>query len=193
MDTTTNNTDSQDEAYRNLDLDTAEQLLIAAGKPELATALYHQAQGVRNLVQGEWGKSFVNSLEGLLTKHIQPLETGQAGILAVVEETQRGLGELSLQLGDQGRTLAAVVGDVSNLKEVAGDLRTDVDAMYERLVVVEQTPGTYPDLLQGMLRLEKAVKDISQQSDRRQLYLLISIGAIVLLVLVLYALQITQP
>lgn len=79
-----------DEPYINLDLDTAEKLLFAAGKPELAKALHFHANGVRNLVQGEWGQSFVNSLEGLLSRHIEPLVEGQ-------KETHSGIAALSGQ------------------------------------------------------------------------------------------------
>jgi len=74
------------------------------------------------------------------------------GILLVVEETQRGLGELSRQVGDMGATLAAVVGEVSDLKETTHDhgvrldaheaqitgLRTDVDRLQSGLRDVEQ-------------------------------------------------------
>jgi len=83
-----------DEPYTNLDLDTAEALLRAAGKAELAEALNYHANGVRNLVQGVWGSSFVNSLEMLLVKHIQPLSNGQDTLLAAQEETARGLKKL---------------------------------------------------------------------------------------------------
>lgn len=79
---------SDEEEYTNLDLETAEQLMFAAGKPELSKALHHHAHGVRNLVQGEWGKSFVNSLEDLLIKHIDPLAASQ-------KETQDGVAALS--------------------------------------------------------------------------------------------------
>jgi hypothetical protein len=72
QDTKRRMTDSQ-EPYTNMDLDTAEELLIQAGKPELAVALRYQAQGVRNLVQGEWGKSFIKSLDDLLAVHIRPI------------------------------------------------------------------------------------------------------------------------
>lgn len=82
------------EPYTNLDLDTAEALLRAAGKAELAEALNYHANGVRNLVQGVWGSSFVNSLEMLLVKHIQPLSNGQDTLLAAQEETARGLKKL---------------------------------------------------------------------------------------------------
>ena len=59
-----------DEPYTNLDLDTADELLVAAGRPELAKALRYQTQGVRNLVQGEWGQSFVNTLENLMDTRV---------------------------------------------------------------------------------------------------------------------------
>jgi DNA repair ATPase RecN len=70
MDSTTNGSENQDDAYTNLDLDTAEEMVIAAGKPELAKALRYQAQGVRNLVQGEWGGAFVKTLENIMDTRV---------------------------------------------------------------------------------------------------------------------------
>jgi PAS domain S-box-containing protein len=61
---------SDEEEYTNLDLETAEQILFTAGKPELAKALHHHAHGVRNLVQGEWGKSFVGALENIMDTRV---------------------------------------------------------------------------------------------------------------------------
>jgi hypothetical protein len=91
--------------------------------------------------------------------------------LRLAEEVQAGQSELKGQVSNQGEKLDALVG---------------------RVEMVEVTPGTYPDLLRGMQNLEKAVTDISRRSDRRQLYLLISIGSIILLFAVLVALQIAH-
>src|SRR3954464_11316891 len=61
----------------SLDLMTAQRLYIAAGQPEQAEAAGFVIDAVRNTVQGEWGTSFVGSLEGLLKKYIVPLTEAQ--------------------------------------------------------------------------------------------------------------------
>lgn len=82
-----------DEAYTNLDLDTAEEMVIAAGKPELAKALRFQAQGVRNLVQGEWGGAFVKTLENIMdTRVISVLTTVQQQLDQQIDLAQQILG-----------------------------------------------------------------------------------------------------
>lgn len=111
-----------DEPYTNLDLQTAEDLLRAAGKPELAEALSHHAYGVRNLVQGEWGRSFVASLESILGRHIQPLIDAQ-------KETHSGIAALSVQFH-------AIASDVAQLKERMRESQQDRAAIHQELDVI---------------------------------------------------------
>ena len=70
--------------YTNADLDTAETLLIAAGQPELAKALRFYTEGNRNMVQGVWGQSFVNSFEQLIDKQTKTI--AEAVTVAVRQE-----------------------------------------------------------------------------------------------------------
>lgn len=58
------------EDYTNMDLDTADEILVAAGHPSIAKALRFQTQGNRNMIQGEWGQSFVNALDTIMEKRI---------------------------------------------------------------------------------------------------------------------------
>jgi len=107
------------EPYTNLDLETAENLLIAAGKPELAKALGYHKDGVRNMIQGEWGNSFINSLNTLLKTHIGPLAEDVAGLrtevatrLGKIETDLRGLNKR------HGAQIKALAKDIAAIKEV---------------------------------------------------------------------------
>jgi hypothetical protein len=71
------------EEYTNFDLDTADELLVAAGYPSIAKALRHQTQGNRNLIQGEWGSRVVEAFENIL----------QARVVAVLTSVQQRLDE----------------------------------------------------------------------------------------------------
>lgn len=112
-----------DDEYTNLDLETAEGLLYAAGKPELAKALHHHAHGVRNLVQGEWGRSFVNSLDDILGKHVTVLseqigglKTGQTDLQA---EFHTGLSTL---LETVDGLQASMIESVEDRKAIRNEL-----------------------------------------------------------------------
>lgn len=167
-------TDDEDDDYRNMDLDTAEALVIAAGRPELAPALHAHAHGVRNLVQGEWGRSFVNSLESLLTKHIDPLVIAQkethSGIAALgaqfqslaetVDSLQAGLRESQDDRQAIHAELAAVKQDVATLQEqftayAAGSKRDDLESIKSQLAEMrgEYTPEQRARLTNTLLRM----------------------------------------
>lgn len=121
------------ESYTNLDLETAEQLLIAAGKIEMAQALHHHAHGIRNLVQGEWGRSFVASLEGLLTKHVDPLVEGQ-------KETHSGIAALSGQF----QTLVETVDELQASMHAS---QVDRQAMRAELAVLQSVVDQHSEKL----------------------------------------------
>ncbi len=116
---------TEEQPYTNLDLDTAEELLIQAGKPELAVALRYQAQGVRNLVQGTWGQSFVNTLENVMdTRVVSVLASVQARL-----DEQIGLVE---QLIAMARDANATAHEALNVAKGGtarlGKLETRMDA-----------------------------------------------------------------
>lgn len=147
---------TEEEPYTNLDLDTAEELLIAAGKKELAVALRYQAQGVRNLVQGTWGQSFVNSLETIMdTRVVSVLASVQSRLdeqygmvqqllamqkasdknakraLAVAKETGLGLKKLSGEV-------VALSSAMAESKADRADLRERIDALTADRVEIAQ-------------------------------------------------------
>ncbi len=115
-----------DEKKKSLDLDTAQRLYIKAGQPEQAEAAGFLIDAVRNTVQGEWGKSFVNSLEGILVKHITPLVEGQ-------KETHSGI--------------AALSGQFQTLAETVNDLQTAMSESQEDRRIIHEEIGA----LQGQL------------------------------------------
>jgi len=147
--------------YTNLDLETAEELLRAAGKPELAEALGYHANGVRNLVQGEWGKSFVNSLEGLLVRHIQPLVVGQGQLLAAQEESARGLKKLSEEF-------AAVIPRIERLEaqhdRIISNQQTKSEQIDELATDVKRLQDLFDVRNERFQRFEQTLEDIKRQT-----------------------------
>jgi chromosome segregation ATPase len=112
-----------------LDLDTAQRLYIAAGQPEQAKAAGFLIDAVRNTVQGEWGTAFVNSLEGMLVRHITPLVEGQ-------KETLSGIAALSVQF----QTLAETV---DGLQTAMHESQEDRRVIHEELAEVKSQLTTY--------------------------------------------------
>ena len=62
-----------DADYTNLDLDTAEQLLLDAGRPDEAAALRRYSHGIRNMMQAAVVPGFVRTLEIVVSKQIGAL------------------------------------------------------------------------------------------------------------------------
>jgi hypothetical protein len=93
-----------------------------------------------------------------------------------------------------GKALARADEAVAGVADLAGKVSNQgeqIDTLANRVALIEQTPGTYPDLLRGMQRLEKMVltngkksDERQEMNDRRQTYLLIGLGLIVLLLVV---------
>jgi hypothetical protein len=105
-------------------------------------------------------------------------------VLAALEGTQQALGKALARADEAVAGVADLAGKVSNQGE-------QIDTLANRVALIEQTPGTYPDLLRGMQRLEKMVltngkksDERQEMNDRRQTYLLIGLGMIVLLLVV---------
>lgn len=107
---------------KSLDLATAQRLYIAAGQPEQAEAAGFVIDAVRNTVQGEWGQSFVTSLEGLLQKHIAPLVIAQ-------KETQDAVRTL-------GGRFHALEARVEGLATRLDHKRVEIDQIKEQQVVL---------------------------------------------------------
>ena len=126
---------SENDPYTNLDLDTAEQMLIAAGKPELAMALRHQAQGVRNLVQGEWGMSFVTALESVVAKHVGPLAEQVNGLRRDVQQSA----------AESVRRLGKLEADAKELRDGQLAASSRLDVHDQRLAEIEQLLRERPE------------------------------------------------
>ena len=110
-------TDEEEEAYTNLDLETAEAMVIAAGHPKLAPALMAHAQGVRNLVQGEWGKSFVTSLEDISARQTETIVAAVGGQIAAL---QREVSAIRGQFQDVSKRMDASEEDRRSIhREIA--------------------------------------------------------------------------
>ena len=134
------------EEYTNLDLDTAEELLITAGKPELAKALRYQAQGVRNLVQGEWGLAFVGALESISKAN-----------------TERILAEVATRLDEITSYVQQSVTIGRESKEIA--LRSEKTAL-ESLAVSKAGAAKLATLEKAVLVLKKGQTAFDQQTKQ---------------------------
>ena len=139
----------------------AEQLLIAAGKPELAKALYYQAQGIRNLVQGEWGKSFVNSLENILQTYVI---TALAGVQQSLDQQHDLVQRILTAHQETARGLKKLQSEVKTLKD--GQTRisrevADLDARHK-----EQWAEVIERLDADDARLDRKRKELDDHNAR---------------------------
>jgi hypothetical protein len=123
-----------------LDLETAQRLYIAAGSPEHAEAAGFVIDAVRNTVQGEWGTSFVSSLEGLLVKYIHPLNEQIDGLRT---DVQQSAAETSTRLGKHDQDIDALQTTVAEHGTKLGLLHWDHE---ERITSLED----YRDEMQAM-------------------------------------------
>ncbi len=117
-----------EDEYTNLDLDTADELLVAAGHPSIAKALRLQTQANRNLVQGEWGKSFANSLDVILGKHVKVLSDEIGGLRGDTNALQA---EFHAGLSTIHSTVSTLVETVDGLQAAADHLQTQMHESQE--------------------------------------------------------------
>lgn len=82
-----------DKPYTNADLDAAEDRLVGLGRDGEAAALRHYTQGIRNLVQGEWGQSFLGALESISARQAQTIVGALQGDLLALRGEVGALGE----------------------------------------------------------------------------------------------------
>jgi hypothetical protein len=166
----------------------ADLLREAAG--DHATALNSQATAMAAAIAAPRSDRARLDRNALFQEELNTRLDGHAHVLDEDVKRLAASVEGAAILAGKAYTLAGdAVAGVAKLAGVVNEQGEKIDSMDQRLITVETTPGTYPDLLAGMARLEKAVNDVSRQSDRRQLYLLIAIGLIVLLFIALIALQ----
>jgi len=120
--------------YTNLDLDTAESLLIAAGSPEQAKAMRHHTQGIRNFIQGEFGQSFVDAFERVMEKHITPLSEEIHGLRT---DVQQSAAESAARLGKLEEGQERLAGEVADLAGRMSASEADRKDMHHRLARLE--------------------------------------------------------
>lgn len=162
-----------DEPYTNLDLDTAEALLISAGRPELAQALRYQAQGVRNLVQGEWGGAFVRTLENVMDTRVvnvlasvqqrldQQIELVQQ-ILTAHKETVRGLKKVQGQMRESQEDRRAIHTEVAEVKADMELMKTVIAAdIQSRLEVLEADRKEQEDERRRLEKIESLLSSLA--------------------------------
>jgi hypothetical protein len=153
---------TDDEPYTNLDLDTAKAMMIAAGQPDIARALQYQADGVRNLVQGEWGQSFVRSFEDVLARHIGPLAEEVKGLRGDVQNSAM---EVAARLGKNEADIAGIDQRVIGVEERVSAL----EANNTRLDVLEATIKARPALREAEYRAiaERAAEEAIRRLEAR--------------------------
>lgn len=139
-----------EEEYTNLDLETAEGLVIAAGHPRLAPALHAHAQGVRNLVQGEWGKSFVKSLEDISDRQtntiVAAVKDEIAALRGEVGAIQRQFQGVTQRLDASEADRRAIHEEIAALEKkldvyIAGSKREELIAIRRELDALKQARG----------------------------------------------------
>lgn len=129
---------SDDTPNKSLDLLTAQQLYIAAGQPEQARAAGFVIDAVRNTVQGEWGKSFVGSLENLLLKYIEPLGADMGGLRADVQhwaaESAARLGKLEARMGASEADRAELRSRLERIEKIMAERPSQREAEHQALL-----------------------------------------------------------
>lgn len=110
--------------YTNLDLDTADELLVQAGHPAIAKALRHQTQGNRNLIQGEWGMKVVSAFENILqAKVVDVLASVQVRLDQQIELVGQVLTEVREAKKTAKEALAVAKEARQETKKVQGQLK----------------------------------------------------------------------
>jgi DNA repair ATPase RecN len=121
---------SNGDEYTNLDLDTADELLVQAGHPSIAKALRYQTQGNRNLIQGEWGTKVVNAFENILQVHV-------VAALASVQQTLDQQRDLVQQILDSQKKSEKTANQALSVAKAGarglGKITTRVDAQADQI------------------------------------------------------------
>ena len=130
---------------KSLDLATAQRIYIAAGNPEQAEAAGLVIDAVRNTVQGEWGKSFVASLENLLAKHIEPLGVDMSGLRTDVQhwasESATRLGKLETRMDASEDDRAQLRQEIEEIKRILAERPGQRAADHQALLEAIRTNG----------------------------------------------------
>lgn len=187
-------TENNDE-YTNLDLDTAEEMLIAAGNTELAQALRFQTQGVRNMMQTALVPSFQKAVEDILAKGMQQLRDDIGEVAkqqAKIEKRQIQADkavqnwrvevreELTNRFNAFGEELTGLMEAVRSLGGLMTGLRAKVDDHETRIGAIE-THGAPADAVDLLSQLDRRVRRVEQ----RQIYGFIALALVIVAALIL--------
>lgn len=130
----------RDEPYTNLDLDTADEILVAAGQPAIAKALRYQTQGNRNLIQGEWGMQVVSSFEKILNvqvvtalANVQQTLDQQHALVQQILASQKNSEKVARQALTVAKAGAARLGKLESRMDASEDDRADLRARLNRI------------------------------------------------------------
>ncbi len=111
--------------YTNLDLQTAEDLYVAAGHPEQAEAARYLTQGWRNMWQSEYGQTFLDAFERVMAKHIEPLAADMSGLRMDVQqwaaESATRLGKLESRMADSEADRADLRQELEQIKLILAE------------------------------------------------------------------------
>lgn len=186
---------SSDTRYTNADLDAAESRLVAAGRGDEAAALRQYTEGIRNLVQGVWGQSFVLSLETMIERQSATIAAAVASavrleVAAALSPFQQDLAELraqfdALSTAAQARysgiesaqaqaridlaTLTTHVDHLDAIKRQRLDsIEAKVDRLAERTIAEELTAAERRELTGNLRKLTAILPDLETMVAERR-------------------------
>jgi hypothetical protein len=146
-----------DKPYTNLDLDTAESLLIAAGSPEQAKAMRHYTEGWRNYIQGEFGQSFVDAFERVMIQQITPLAREIGGLR----------GDTAALQAEFRSGLSSVQATVSTLAEAVSGLQLHYDELDKRdAAQYKETQRLFRESKQRQERLTQELEALRESFEK---------------------------
>jgi len=148
------------------DLRLAEHGMIAKGRADVANEMHDHAAAIRNYMQGAIVPMFVEMVERVLDRKLQPVSDQIGGLESTLQaEFHDGL------LGIQG-TVSTLVETVDHLQAdmkegimdrqalhaELGVVRGELDAMHARVAILERDRGDYTDeerasMIETLLRL----------------------------------------
>lgn len=131
---------STNDEYTNMDLDTADEMLVAAGHPAIAKALRFQTQGNRNLIQGEWGSRVVSAFENILQAQVVNVLTNvqlrldeQIALAQQILTTAKEAQKTARQALSVSKAGAARLGKLETRMDASEADRIDLRARLERI------------------------------------------------------------
>jgi hypothetical protein len=154
-----------DEPYTNMDLETADQILISAGHGEIARALKYQTHGNRNLIQGEWGMKVVSAFEQILQVQVvkalasvQQTLDQQHDLVQQILVSQKNSEKTAKQALTVAKAGAARLGkldkDVKQLKRAAVESKSEVAAVKAQMAALQARIDQQTEIERRLAALE---------------------------------------